>query len=57
MNLRTNEVGVIENPAIRNVCINQVAGIVIGGVEKSLGRSTTIPERNLVGWEPRCLAW
>jgi len=57
MNLRTNEVGVIENPAIRNACINQVAGIVMGGVEKSLGRSTTIPERNLVGWEPRCLAW
>ncbi|KAF9528729.1 hypothetical protein CPB83DRAFT_853653 [Crepidotus variabilis] len=44
------------DPVKLTQCLNQIAVMMMSGLEDILGRKIDIPERNLVGWEPRCLA-
>lgn len=46
-----------EDVSILNDRANERAQSKMRILKFTLGRDLTIPERNLVAWEPRCLAW
>lgn len=40
-----------------NKTINMVAQIEMNALHRELRRELTVIERNMIGWQPRCLAW
>lgn len=46
-----------EDITILNARANEQAQNKMRILKFTLGRDLTTPERNLVAWEPRCLAW
>ena len=51
------EPALVADEAHLNKTIDTVAQMEMTVLLRELGRELTLIERNMVGWQPRCLAW
>lgn len=51
------ETYVSTNPDKLNRCLDRVVQVEMQSLERELDRPLSMEERNMIGWEPRCLAW